>query len=802
MKRIVGSSRPSQAIEQAIKHSLSWARLRASLGAGALTLGVMCTVGATTATADESAAPSPQEATLLEEIVVTARFKSESVQVAPISITAVSGEQLEARGFTNISQVATLAPNVNLEAAPAGFGKSVFASIRGIGQNDFKFTLEPGVGFYVDDVYFATVFGSLFTLGDIDRVEVLRGPQGTLFGKNTEGGAIRVFNAKPMGDNSGYAEAGYGTYNRRMLRMALDTALIPEKVFFRLSAGSLQSDGYENVIDFACANPTLAGNIKPTAYGSCNVGRLGGDDVYNIRAAFRVLASDTVEVNLSADLTDDNGPGPADKILAINPNATFLKGFNTNKVIPAFGIPYDARFLTSSPYSTYATFNDPLNGYKIPSDSTLYSWGLNGTVDWQSQWGLHVKSITGLRAEHGEFSQSYSGAPIALSNLYTTLAHRQFTEELQVSGISFNALEWTVGGYYFDGYSHQGGLGDLVEIGLLQVPSDPSTDKNKSVFLHTEYHITDKFSSEVGVRYSSETKTYQYYRLLLAPYQGIPAGNFLFPITSKSLSYNRVDPKFGLQYQWTDDLMSYVSWSSGYKAGGFNTRPVSVAQVTTFLPEKLYTYELGLKSEWLNHLLRANAAVFYSDYRDLQLQASGVDNAGNLAVLTKNVGKARIEGAELEATAEPMARLLIDSAFSYLDYKNLSLGSAAGVSGGPTLASVPPLTPKWKGSLGIQYGIALGGQGHLTPRVDYSYQSLVFNDAPNNAYAAQSGYGVLNAHLTWAGVDSKWSTTLDVNNVTNKVYYIDKFPNYGTYGIIEGQPGMPITVNLRVKHTW
>ncbi len=515
------------------------------------------------------------------------------------------------------------------------------------------------------------------------------------------------------------------------------------------------------------------------------------------------LSKGYIECYLSRD-RDARSPGPANTIVAINPNALFLKGYNATKAIPAFGIPYDTRFLAPNPYTTYATFNDPLNGTKIPSDNTLYSWGFTGVVDWDNPWGFHVKSITGVRGEHGEFSQSYSGAPIPLANLYTTLAHHQFSEELQASGVSFGKdLEWTAGAYYFNGANHQGGIGDLVEIGLLQVPDDPSTDRNKSVFGHLVRHVDDKFSTEAGLRYSEESKTYSYYRLLLAPYHAIPAGDLLFPITEKGLSYSRVDPKLGLQYQWTPDLMTYVQWSTGYKAGGFNTRPVSAAQATTFKPETLTAYEAGLKSEWLDHTLRANTAVFYSIYKDLQLQANGVDNAGNLAVLTENVGRAEIKGVELEVQAEPLSGLIADWSIGYLDYKNIDLGSAAGVSGGPSLGSVPALTPKWKGSLGVQYAATLGDRlGIVTPRIDYTYQSLVYNDAPNTPMAAQAGYGVLNVRLTWSAIQSSWSATFAVNNATDRMYYLDKYPNYGTYGVIEGQPAMPRTFDFTLKRSF
>lgn len=750
------------------------------------------------------AAPAADSGDSLQEVTVTARYKTESIQQAPLSITALSGSEITDRGYSNISQVGATAPNVNLESAPAGFGKSVFATIRGVGQNDFKFTLEPGVGFYVDDVYFATTFGSLFTLGDIDRVEILRGPQGTLFGKNTEGGAIRIFNEKPQGDGAGYAEVSYGSFGRESLRAAMNFTLIPDQLFARLSAGSLRSDGYENVVDYACAHPALAGSFKATTYGDCNVGKLGGDDVYDFRAALRWTPTDKLEINISGDLTDDKGPGPADSIIAVNPNAAFLPGFNATVAVPKFGIPYDARFLAPNPYTTYATFSDPIDGLTIPSDNTLYSWGFTGTVDWNTSLGFHLKSITGLRGESGEFSQSYGGAPIPLTNLWTTLQHHQFTQELQATGVSFDhALDWTVGAYYFNGTNHQGGIGDLIEISLVQVPDDPSTDQNKSVFGHLEWHMTDKLSSELGLRYSQEDKTYQYYRLLLYPYQGILPGDFLFPITDKSLSYSRLDPKVGFQYQLSADVMGYIQYSTGYKAGGFNTRPVSAAQATTFKPETLTAYEAGLKSEWLDHRLRANAAIFYNKYRDLQLQAAGVDNAGNLAVLTENVGQAEIKGAELEIQAQPAHGVSLDASVGYLDYRNIDLGSAAGVSGGPSLSSVPPLTPKWKGSLGAQYAIlAPSGLGVLTPRADYTYQSLVYNDAPNTPIGAQAGYGVLNARVIWNSSKGLWSATFSINNVTDKLYYLDKSVNYSTYGTVEGQPALPRTFDFSIKRVF
>src|ERR1700733_8374937 len=192
--------------------------------------------------------PTPPEQ--LEEITVTARYRTENLQETPIAITAISGEETEQRGFNNVVDITKSAPNVTLQQSGSNGGKAAVAFIRGVGQSDFTLSFEPGVGFYLDDVYFGTIFGAMFDLGDIDRVEVLRGPQGTLFGKNSEGGAVRIFSTQPKGDNSGYLELGYGSYNRSMLKGAYDFSIIPDTLTMRISGGVNTVDGYVTRYDF------------------------------------------------------------------------------------------------------------------------------------------------------------------------------------------------------------------------------------------------------------------------------------------------------------------------------------------------------------------------------------------------------------------------------------------------------------------------------------------------------------------------------------------------------------------------
>jgi len=813
----------------------------------------------------QTAAPA---GTGLQEVVVTARFRAENLQTTPIAITAVTAQQLEEHGFEDISQIASIAPNVNIEPAGSGFGKLAFVSIRGVGQSDFKYTFEPGVGFYIDDVYFGTAFGSIFDLLDVSSVDILRGPQGTLFGKNTEGGAVRVFLTKPKGDNSGYVEAGYGSYSRERFRGALDVSIIPDKLFMRIAFGSNRYDGYQEIYDFACANPGLAGRLKPDTYiNNCKLGTYGGDNVQVGRVALRWLAAEGLEFNLEGDLTDDHGEAPANKLLAINlppnpcpaataanPNprgcapgtqvSSVLSLFNATTAVPLFGVPLDSRFITPSPYTTYGTYNDPIAGVSFPNESRLYSWGVAGTIDWDTPVrGVHVKSISAYRRYHGDFAQDTAGAPFTGNLPINYLDHHQFSEEVQVSGHAFaDALDWTVGGYYLDSTDYDTGIVDqpsnIGGRGILFTTADPAGSKDESGFAHVNYQFSRHWGIELGGRYSHETKFYTFYRFLpnlagLVPsvpgpvpgttqplfplnHGGYLAG-FAPPLPTGDVSVSRFDPKVALSYQITPSVMTYVQYSTGYKSGGFNPRPLNRAQVTSFGPEILKAYEIGLKSEWLDHRLRANIAAFWSDYSNLQLPVATLDATGTPAFLTESVGRARIQGAELEVAARPAGGLSLEASLGYLNYHNIDLGAAAydgnpvlpnGTPNpnynpsGPTLSNVPPLTPKWKGNVGIQYAIPLAGGGVLTPRADYTYQSIVYNDQQNMAISAQGGYGLLDARISWEAPRGGWQASLYAYNLTDKLYYVTIFNGLSTYDSVNGQPGQPRTFLFTVRKSF
>jgi len=772
----------------------------------------------------ESDAPAAnaaaRSADALQEITVTARRTAESLQETPISISALTSQDIEQRGLNDVLDVAASTPSLTLMPGGNYSGKSALAYIRGVGQDQFTFAFEPGVGFYVDDVYYGTVYGAIFSLADIDNIQVLRGPQGTLFGKNNEGGAILLYTPAPKGDNSGSVQIGYGNYHREFVKGSFDVALIPDRLMLRVSGGSNKMDGYVDRIDFACAHPGLAGNLKPaTSAAGCQVGTEGGENATSLRAALKWVVSDDLTLTLRSELFDDQSEAGAESVLIQNPvpAGSQADAYNQFVALPLYGIGINnPAYVTGSPFKTYSVYTNPGTGNSVaPVNHELFR-SVALTADWDASSAMHVKNIAAFQKFHSEFANT-DGTPIPTFLEDNILDHRQFSEEFQLSGkLLNNHLDWIAGAYYYTAYGVYGGHIDLPSLlivgpGILPFApggayglnfniDDATREHTTSGFLHAVYHATDAMSLEVGARYSTEQKTQAYNHIYTATNPPNPLFNpgdsVYTPGLSSETSLRRVDPKVALQYQWTPDLMTYVQFSTGYKSGGINPKPVLESDIVAFKPERLTAYEAGVKSEWLDHHLMLNADVYLSDYRDLQLSQFLPPPAGDGGTIVVNTGHARIEGFELDLLARPLAGLAIDGSLSYLNYQTLSLGSAAGQVGGPTLTSRPSYIPRWKGSIGPQYTLQLGAGGSLLARVDYSYQSTVYFDFANTPAGAQNGYGLFNGRLQWDDAGAKWSVALEVRNAANKLYYSFKTPTLngdGSLFNVTGVPGMPRT---------
>ena len=452
-------------------------------------------------------------------IFVTAQFREQNLQDTPLAITAVSGAMLEERSQTNIAQVANQAPSVTLRTGNANFGPSLAASIRGIGQFDFNPALEPGVGLYVDEVYYPTLTGSVFDLLDLDRVEILRGPQGTLAGRNSIGGAIKLYSKRPEGSNIGSLSVAYGSRDRIDLRGNADFG-ISEGVDLRVSAVSKQQDGYVDRLDFGCVNPpgsplNPADGIPGTASagGDCVIARDGNVDYQAVRGQLRIRPTDTLDINFIADYSiDDRNPAAAVLTSASDSDSgnPAIRGQYPN-------VPFDERFICG-PYCNYGTYEtpaDPAYGFPFGTDfqarSLFEGWGISGQVDWELDEDLQLVSITAYREYEARFGADDDLSPLPVSNIESDIDFRFFSQELRLNGsLADDAVEYTVGGYYSDQRSIYAASVDLRWAGLQFAQNDPVPAQTKAVFAHGTWNVTDAFALNLGARYTDESKDYTF----------------------------------------------------------------------------------------------------------------------------------------------------------------------------------------------------------------------------------------------------------------------------------------------------
>ena len=819
-------------------------------------------------TETEEPASGDADAAAGTEIVVTAQFREQRLQDTPLAITAVNSEMLQARSQTDISQVANQAPSVTLKPQGATFGPSMGASIRGVGQFDFNPAVEPGVGLYVDDVYYATLTGSVLDLLDLDRVEVLRGPQGTLAGRNSIGGAVKLYSQRPTGDNSGYISATYGIRNRLDLRGSADFNLA-ENLDIRLAAVSKRQSGYVDRLDFGCLYPAggpttftdrngVSGPINPaggipalTNDADCQLADEGDVDLSAVRGQLRYRPNDRIDVNLIADYSIDsrytagtilldraypNG-GPASPIFPLAPNLPYTPGTPPSGAVPRdiqpfpTTVPYDTRFVCG-PYCNYATFNMPADGpYRAASGDgrvRFEGWGVSGQVEWDMTDQLQLLSISAYRAYDSVFSNDNDASPLAHSLGYSPLEFEFFSQELRLNGAlgPDDAIQYTVGGYYSDQRSISATFQDLRSSALQFQQNDRVDADSKAVFAQVSWTPIDPLTVTGGIRYTEESKTYRYVRQ--RPYNDPTSitANGVLPLngTIGEYSGNRVDYRANVQYRWTDDLMTYAQFSTGFKGGGVNPRPFFVQQAVSFDPETLDSYEIGVKSDFLDRRVRLNVAAFYSQYKGIQLRLNNCTaitgpGAGIPCQLPINSGDADIKGVEVETTIRPIDGLLIDAAVSYLDFvyqafdsfttTNTATGvvTTATVGGpdninGPQFGDYAPYTPKWKWSIGVQYEIDLGDIGSLTPRVDAAYQGEVFTESANRATNRIESYTLANARLTWRNRPDDLEIGLELTNMFDEYYLLTvNDQTIGSQGYSIAQPGRPRewAVNLRKR---
>jgi iron complex outermembrane receptor protein len=768
---------------------------------------------AQTALAQEDA-----DSNVLAEVTVTAQFREQNVQQTPLAITAISGDMLESRNQTNLAEITSQAPNVTLKPQGAAFGPSMGASIRGVGQFDFNPALEPGVGIYVDDVYFATLTGSILDLLDLERVEILRGPQGTLAGKNSIGGAVKLFSRKPEG-KGGYLSGAYGSRDRIDLRGSADFA-ISDNVFARLAGVSKQQRGYIQRRDYGCDNPGSGVPVLVSVGQDCVLGYNGEVAYTALRGQLRMVASDSLEINAALDYTEDDRDAAGGVLVqttsTVNPNVQPRQGVTTLP-LSAFVPPPGSYYNYASYYNPAGTFTrlaNPGAGATTPMDETradgrvrFNGWGASTTVDWTLSDTVSLKSISAYREYDSYFSNDNDLSPLASSLGYGNLAFDSFSQEVRLNGafLADNRLEYTIGAFYMDQTSVYATTQDL-RYSAASLTSfqgdDPINADTLAFFTHVAFKLTDKFTLNGGLRHTDEHKDYTFSRKTRSGAVH-PALGAIDGVTS-NYDGKKFDYRANAQYQWTDNVMSYVQYATGFKGGGISPRPFSAAQAVPFDPEELASYEIGVKSDLFDRRMRVNVSAFFSDYSDLQLTLSSCPQygVGLPCAVVANAGDAEVKGAELETVVFPIDRLSIDGSFSYLDFKYTSINPDAGGPTrptGPQFGMRPAYVPETKWSLGVQYEIPLGTRGTLTPRIDVSYQGDLFTNGANNTTNLIQAYTLSNARLTWRNTDETWESALEVTNLSDKYYFLTRFDQFTLTGITDGQPGRPREWALTVK---
>jgi iron complex outermembrane recepter protein len=730
-------------------------------------------------------APAPQAAPEsdtvgLEEIVVTARKREENLQDTPLSVVAFSAAALEARQVTSVADVGQFTPNLVIDSAAslAGSSSTMTMFIRGIGQSDFNLTIDPGVGLYLDGVYISRSVGALLDTVDIERVEVLRGPQGTLFGKNTIGGALVLTSQAPRDTLAASLEATTGSYNRIDVKGMLN---IPVSDRFAIRAtGSLQKrDGYVRRI--------LDGDT------------LGDKNALAGRIVAQWRPTDNLTLTASIDGTRNREESKPATLLDVTEMADFVSFWNfavngATCFTPPQGLPvpnrprcFNDQWITKNPYTTFG------GGGNF---SNLDLWGLGLTVEWDVG-PVSLKSITSYRDMTSSFTQDYDNSPLPIGETANIYTQSQVSQEFQATGTAFDdRLKWLVGVYYLN---EKGNDENNLTFSIADFRSGGKVNNGSfAVFSQLTYAVTDALSLTLGGRYNYEKKRFlpeQFIRndrtggsvlalsRLFIPTNN-PNGNLILPRTQAATTANEFTPAVTLDYKVSDSALIYASFSKGFKSGGFTQRVFPPeAVIPSFGPEFVESYEVGLKSEWFDRRLRLNLAAFYADYSGLQI----IVNQG-VAPKVRNAGKAHVQGFEMDFEAVLTNRVQLSGGLGYTDagYDQVD-PLAAGITKNNRFGNVPQLT----GTLGLSARLLDLELGSLTARGDFAYRSGHFKDAVNTPLLFQKAYGTLNASLTFDSASDRWSASFGATNLTDQTYLITGYQDSPVVGVVTGTYARP-----------
>ncbi|HEX2592410.1 MAG TPA: TonB-dependent receptor [Rhizomicrobium sp.] len=687
----------------------------------------------------------------IETVTVTAERREESLQKTAVAITALDGDALARTNTQTLEDVSKLAPNLTFNRT----SNFVQLTIRGIGLSQYNLGGEPGVAVYVDGVYMARPFGLDSVLNDLARVEVVRGPQGTLYGRNATGGAISLISNAPTDTFEAHVGVTVGNYGRIQAEGVLNGPLNDSgSIRGRLSLLSDHHDGYTDNL----ANGKGVQDLNEHS----GRGQLAFD-----------LASN-VTLTLGADYTAEHDSGPIFKPGTITPFP--LPGAVPGTVLPMGFAPAFGGQVSADPWKVY------LDG---PQHYVVQGSGASAKLVWEMD-GMTLTALGAYRDTRFHLLGDLDGtdAPLILNEDLRERANA-LSGELQLASNTDAPFQWIVGGF---AYREHGYLDYLFHIGLFGTDLHDLAQQNTTsyaVFGEGSYRITDALKLTVGLRYSNDDKS-------------LDESNEVFGVigfNTTGKSWGALTPKFVLSYDVDDDKMLYVSATRGFKSGGFN---VGALQKAPYNPEYVWSYEAGLKSMWADGRLRANVDVFHYDYSNLQVTQYAIGKT-----IITNAATAKANGVEGEFTAIPIDDLTLNATVAYLD---ATFDKFSGTDTFRPLLGVLnlhgnslPRAPKWQADLGAQYDFQLGNDAVLSARYDFTYWGKEYYNEFNTGYASSPSYTLSNARISYESGDGQWLVAAYGKNLFNKAVLTNVTVSAINGGTIVSY-GNPRTFGVQVKY--
>ncbi len=731
------------------------------------------------------ALPYPAAAQGLEEIVVTARKREESLQQTPVSVTAFDAGDIAALSAADIAALGQHTPNMNLTFSQGNSGGSnLGATIRGVGQFDFLVTTDPGVGVYLDGVYLGRTSGAVLDLLDVERVEVLRGPQGTVFGKNTIGGAINVVTRRPGDEFDGQVTAIVGDESRADGRLLLRGPL-SDTVGASLALAANNRDGYVT---------------RPDGES------LGDIDQRVARAALEWRPGAATEVLVTADHTRQRQNSAPSLLAEVNPAGSVIGLWNAFVADPQPITAADATIATDF----FGT------GQTGTNRNDLDVTGVSAVVDVDVGDAVTFRSVTGWRDLEAVFGRDGDNTAAQYVHTENTVAQDQLSQELQLIGTA-ERFDWLGGLYYFredasDFNRPRLASGLFAALEALPAPLGPpgapcaapfvapgcagnpinvalDLDLNVTtaqevsslaLFGNVDYRLNERWTLNLGLRWTDEEKDF-----VISSFREGSGAVILPPGTAASDSWSELSYRAGLTFEMTDRLMYYASVSRGFKSGGFNGRPTAAFAVDSYDPEFITAYEIGLKSDLLNDRLRINAAAFFNDYEDIQLLVRSADPVtGAFQSILQNAAEASVSGFEAEATALLGAGWTLSLGVGYLDDEYDDIGNAEVITEDSELFQ----TPEWNVNLSARYERTLAAGAVWAARVDYAHTSSYFQDAANTRSIEEDGYDLVNLRTGYRSPAGAVDIALFLTNALDEEYIVAGGEALATFGTAEYTP--------------